>query len=75
MMRLLKREKDGNLSLIEFFSTKAPAYAILSHTWEPNNQEVTYRDFIEGTAEGKCGYQKIIFCSNQATVNGLEYFW
>ena len=38
-MHLLKVSNDGNPSLIRFIGGKTPNYAILSHTWEADNQE------------------------------------
>ncbi|KAK0631285.1 hypothetical protein B0T14DRAFT_501427 [Immersiella caudata] len=61
-MRLLQYNTAGELSLTEDFpSNKVPEYAILSHTW--------------GDQEGKAGYTKIRFCGDQATEDGLQFFW
>jgi hypothetical protein len=38
-------------------------------------QEVTYQDFISGTAKSKSGYDKIKFCGEQASKDKLKYFW
>src|SRR5438045_3678727 len=73
-MRLLKLE-DGEFSLIEFIGDKIPQYAILSHTWGADGEEVAIKDLIEGTDMSKPGYQKIRFCGEQAATDGLEYFW
>src|SRR5215469_10524808 len=72
-MRLLKLSNHGTLSLTEFFDDKIPPYAILSHTWA--DDEVTFKDLSEGTAKSKAGYIKINFCGEQATSDGLQYFW
>ncbi|KAF1814205.1 HET-domain-containing protein [Eremomyces bilateralis CBS 781.70] len=77
-MRLLQRSEMG-----EFRVTKdlvgddlIPPYAILSHTWDPDNRkEVTFEDMINGTGEEKRGYEKIRFCGEQARQDGLQYFW
>jgi len=61
-MRLLKSEDDGNFSLIEFVGHEIPQYAILSHTWGADNEEVTFKDIIEGIGKSKAGYIKIRFC-------------
>ena len=37
-MRLLERQRDGDLILREFADKDVPAYAVLSHTWLPNNK-------------------------------------
>jgi hypothetical protein len=47
-MRLLECNNDGEFSLTkDFVGGKIPAYAILSHTWGADTEEVTYRDLIE----------------------------
>ncbi|KAH8671374.1 hypothetical protein BX600DRAFT_411360 [Xylariales sp. PMI_506] len=74
-MRLLRREEDGCIGLSDWPHSKAPPYAILSHTWGPPKDEVTYDDILKGTASGKKGYQKIEFCEKQAASDGLQYFW
>ncbi len=77
-MRLLKVNPDDNFSLISLISiigNNVPKYAVLSHTWEANNQEVTYRDLVDVVANSKLGYTKIQFCGRQARLDGLEYFW
>ncbi|KAK6605156.1 Vegetative incompatibility protein HET-E-1-like protein 15 [Botrytis cinerea] len=52
-----------------------PPYAILSHTWGPNDEEVTFEDIVNGTGKVKPGYEKIRFCGEQAKQDGLLYFW
>ena len=67
---------DGKLSLTEFYSNEPP-YAVLSHLWGPDEQEVTYKDVMEGqiTTQEKPGYNKLRFCAEQASKDGLKYFW
>jgi Heterokaryon incompatibility protein (HET) len=74
-MRLLKINHDGNFSLTKFRPHDIPPYAILSHTWETDDQELTFQDMIEGTGRSKAGYRKIQFCGDQAKKDGLQYFW
>jgi hypothetical protein len=74
-MRLLKLEDGGEFSLIEFIGDKIPRYAILSHTWEADDEEVTFKDLMKGTNKSKAGYQKIRFCGKQAATDKLQYFW
>ncbi|OAA43351.1 kinesin light chain 1 [Beauveria brongniartii RCEF 3172] len=52
-----------------------PPYAILSHTWRPD--EVTFADLGSSGLEWqqKEGYQKIRFCAEQAKRHGLHHFW
>ncbi|CZT11870.1 uncharacterized protein RAG0_15887 [Rhynchosporium agropyri] len=73
-MRLLKFTPDGNLSLTEFSSHQLPQYAILSHTWGKDGDEVTSQE-IPVDPRNKAGYAKIEFCGKRAAEDGLEYFW
>jgi hypothetical protein len=75
-MRLLHNE-TGKFTLTKDFNgdDPIPPYAILSHTWGPNNEEVTFEDIVNGTDEVKPGYEKIRFCGEQARQDGLCYFW
>jgi Heterokaryon incompatibility protein (HET) len=74
-MRFLKCNNNGKISLTKDLVNNPPAYAILSHTWGDDDQEVTYNDMMEGFAESKDGYRKIRFCGEQAARDGLRYFW
>jgi len=72
-MRLLKLD-DGEFSLIERIG-KIPPFAILSHTWGAEAEEVTFKDLTKGTGKNKPGYAKLRFCARQADQDGLKYFW
>ncbi|KAF2993053.1 hypothetical protein E8E14_000682 [Neopestalotiopsis sp. 37M] len=72
-MRLLTLV-DGNLRLATFYGD-FPQYAILSHTWGTNEEEVTFKDLWDGSAQKKKGYRKIEFCARQAATDGLTHFW
>jgi hypothetical protein len=74
-MRLLERTSDGELSLTEDFANHIPAYAILSHSWGDEDQEVSFDEMSRGLGKSKDGYQKIRFCGEQAASHGLRYFW
>lgn len=75
-MRLLSIDSDGKLSLTGGDLTEdIPPYAILSHTWGPDDQELTLQDVVKGEGKGKSGYRKIEFCGEQAATDGLRYFW
>ncbi|KAH8724797.1 heterokaryon incompatibility protein-domain-containing protein [Phaeosphaeriaceae sp. PMI808] len=74
-MRLLQLQDDGGFSLVEHVGNNIPPYAILSHTWGSDNDEVTFRDLVEGRGKDKTGYRKLTFCGEQAAHDGLEYFW
>jgi hypothetical protein len=76
-MRLLRYGGSGGLSLTEDFTdnNRIPPYAILSHTWGLDTDEVTFEDVTNGTGKHKAGYEKIRFCGEQSRQDGLEYFW
>ena len=71
-MRLLSLDERGSLAWEEF-SQDIPPYAILSHTW--GRDEVSFVDLVDGQAQKKAGYRKIVFCGEQARRDGLGYFW
>lgn len=78
-MHLLSFDKERGFHLTDFLKDEAdvrlPAYAVLSHTWGGDADEVTHRDIIEHTGTDKAGYGKIKFCGKQAAKDGLNYFW
>jgi len=74
-MRLLRLEDDGEFSLVEIVGKNIPHYAILSHTWGADDEEVTFKDAVDGAGKSKAGYGKIRFCGKQAANDGLQYFW
>jgi hypothetical protein len=74
-MRLLQLRKHGEVSLTKDLTGNIPPYAILSHTWGADNEEVTFEDLKQGAGKNKAGYQKISFCEKQAAGHGLEYVW
>jgi hypothetical protein len=57
------------------YHNNIPPYAILSHTWGLDDEEVTFKDFMEDTGKRKKGYQKIEFCREQTISGGLKHFW
>jgi hypothetical protein len=75
-MRLLKYDARGALVLTpDLPDNTIPPYAILSHTWGPDADEVTFEDITKGTGTRKTGYYKIRFCGEQARSDGLHHFW
>ncbi|OCL15122.1 HET and ankyrin domain protein, partial [Glonium stellatum] len=74
-MRLLRRCDTGDFSLTQFGDEDIPSYAILSHTWGADTEEVTFEDLTNGTGKDKPGYMKIRFCGEQARLDNLQYFW
>jgi hypothetical protein len=74
-MRLLKYEEYGELTISSFDDNAIPPYAILSHTWGADIEEVTFTDLTKNSGKDKPGYKKIRLCGEQASRDGLEYFW
>ena len=74
-MRLLKLNTHEEFNLTEFVGDGIPEYAILSHTWGANGEEVTFKDLVDHAGMSKAGYAKIHFCGKQAASDGLQYFW
>jgi hypothetical protein len=76
-MRLLQHSNTGEFSLTKDLVSNdpIPPYAILSHTWGLDADEVNFEDLMNGTGKDKAGYEKIRFCGEQARQDGLEYFW
>ena len=74
-MRLIQDDGHGDLSPVEHIDDHIPRYAILSHTWGADSEEVTFKDLMHGTGKNKVGYKKIEFCGKQAASDGLQHFW
>jgi hypothetical protein len=74
LMRLLQLKDDGEFSLVERIGSDIPPYAILSHTWGEDHEEVTFRDLAEGTGKSKAGHRKLTFCRRQTAKDSLQYF-
>ncbi|KAF1830511.1 HET-domain-containing protein, partial [Decorospora gaudefroyi] len=58
-MRLLTYEEDGRLMITSFDDDAIPPYAILSHTWGADAEEVTFADLAKGDSKHKSGYKKM----------------
>ncbi|KAL1883225.1 hypothetical protein Daus18300_000283 [Diaporthe australafricana] len=72
-MRLIDAK---TLRIREFPSEDAyPAYAILSHTWGPAEQECTLQSMTEPDISSRIGYTKIKHCCDQALKDGLFWAW
>ncbi|KAH8710130.1 hypothetical protein GQ44DRAFT_714704 [Phaeosphaeriaceae sp. PMI808] len=72
-MRLLHFDKSDRLVLTNFSGETIPPYAILSHRW--GDEEVLFEDLVNDAWKRKAGQKKILFCSEQAAHDQLEYFW
>jgi len=72
-MRLINVE---SLKLETFVGDKIPPYAILSHRWGADREEVSYHDIETGKFEERGnGSKKLKGCCNQAKKSGLGYAW
>jgi hypothetical protein len=58
-MRLLKYGEDGCLTITSFNDDAIPQYAILSHTWGEDAEEVTFADLAKADGKHKSGYKKM----------------
>lgn len=75
-MRLLTWDFDGNFRLETFDDARArPKYAILSHTWGSDNEEVIYQDITTGSGKHKIGHEKLNFSRTRAIKGGLNFVW
>ncbi|RYP39668.1 hypothetical protein DL767_002049 [Monosporascus sp. MG133] len=73
-MRLLECSPDGGFTRTKDLpGNEDLEYAILSHTW--GSEEVTLKDLVDGTGGDKAGYEKLRFCAERATHDGLRYIW
>jgi hypothetical protein len=71
-MRLLYFDSSRRVISADISQKTIPPYVILSHTWSDN--EFLFKDLVNGTGESKAGYKKIMFCSEQAARDSLQYF-
>ena len=75
-MQLLEILEKYDLRLTkDLEEDEIPVYMILSHTWGPDEEEVTFKDVKEGIGRHKAGYRKIEFCAKQARKDGCGHFW
>jgi hypothetical protein len=58
---------------LESFVGCAPPYAILSHTWGP--EEVTFNEMQSQPCTTKAGWRKILLACQQAKEDGYSYVW
>jgi hypothetical protein len=72
-MRLLHFDSAGKLTSTNFSQKPIPPYAILSHTWD--DAEFLFEDLVNDTGKDKAGYNKILFCGEQAACDHIQYFW
>ncbi|KAK8066755.1 hypothetical protein PG997_013502 [Apiospora hydei] len=69
-MRLINTE---TMEMEEFMGLTPPKYAILSHRW--SGAEVTYVDYMDGSAFSMPSYSKVLSFCSKARSEGLQYAW
>ena len=74
-MRIIKIDGQHPLCFESFQEDSIPAYAMLSHTWGRDGEEVNLQYFRSVQKRSTTGWQKIEFCKEQAIKNGIQYFW
>ncbi|KAF2831796.1 HET-domain-containing protein, partial [Ophiobolus disseminans] len=77
-MRLIHSDGYSGFSLSLFHGRQIPPYAILSHTWGADDDEVSFEDLSQYSGlhwAEKPGYKKLQFCARRAAAHGLQYFW
>jgi hypothetical protein len=73
-MRLLKLKDNGEFGLTRDFIDRIPSYAILSHAWGTDDEEVIFKDLVEGVGKNNAGYKKIQSCGKQAVRDSIKDF-
>lgn len=72
-MRLLDVD---TLKLHAFYGDAIPKYAILSHRWLSDLEEVTFQQFQDPrTCHHQQGFKKIAMLCNQAKADSYKYAW
>ena len=64
------------LKLKHFQGETKPPYAILFHTWDSIEDEVSFADFQDlAISRKKVGFKKIAFMCTEAKSAGIDYAW
>lgn len=74
-MRLLRYDSSRDRHVTLNVPDDVPPYAILSHTWGEDDEEVKYNELSQRRVKKKSGYKKIQFCGLQAKKDNIQYFW
>ncbi|KAI1821624.1 hypothetical protein F4861DRAFT_451213 [Xylaria intraflava] len=56
-------------------SKPIPPYAILSHTWGPDHEEISFQGLRDGKRKAGLGRYKFDKCCSQAISDGFAYAW
>lgn len=76
IMHLLTYDSGGELCITrDLADDDIPPYAILSHTWGKDEEEVTFHEVGSKPSETKAGHAKIELCGRQAERDGWQHFW
>jgi hypothetical protein len=70
----LQVDENGEFSLTDDLIGNIPPYAILSHTWAEDYEEVNFKDLMIDKRT-KSGYKKLRFCAERAAHDSLQHFW
>jgi hypothetical protein len=71
----LQVDENGKFNLTDDLINNILPYAILSHMWGENHDEVSFKDLTIGPRKTKAGYKKLRFCAEQVARDGLKHFW
>jgi len=63
------------LEFVERYGDRIPPYAIVSHKWGKDEDEVYLTDILHGTARAKKGFTKLASALDRARLDGLGYLW
>ncbi|CAK1364181.1 unnamed protein product [Cercospora beticola] len=76
-MRFLEVDDGDGFRLTRDFPENdiSRTYAVLSHTWGEDGDEVIFQDMQQGGGTDKPGFGKIRFCAERAQCDGIKYFW
>ncbi|KAK6440524.1 hypothetical protein LTR95_003261 [Oleoguttula sp. CCFEE 5521] len=66
--------KTSDLSLVHFHDSRDVRYAILSHTWN-GDEEATYRELRDGCKMDTARFYKVKMTCAQAAQDGYDYAW
>ena len=70
-MRLIN---TATLEFEEYFGSRIPKYAILSHAW--GKEEISFQDWADGRGlTANAGCRKILLACDQAKKDRLKYLW
>lgn len=75
IMRLIKT--DTHDLCLETFNDESqlPPYAILSHTWLSDDDEITFDELGHENLQEKRGWRKLDYSRKQAAEDGLGHVW